>query len=81
MMPIFKARPFPGAAEDDDILRRLGAAIAIHWDTIQSDVLKIALIEQAVMIEGESSDSYAKASSLKAKIKSFIHDNKAELSA
>lgn len=74
-MPTIKHRPFPGtAADDDDVLRRLGAAIAIHWKTIDSEALQFCLVEQAVMMGDSDGDNSA--ADLRNRIKTLINENR-----
>jgi len=67
-MPTIKRRPFPGTPDDDEILRRLGAAIAIHWDMIPSEVFQTSLIFQAAIMGGDSANTAA----MRERITAFI---------
>ena len=73
-MPTIKRRPFPGTPDDDEILRRLGAAIAIHCDMIPSDVSQDSLMFQAAIMGEDSANTAA----MRERIIAFIeaHRNK-----
>jgi hypothetical protein len=67
--PPFRRRPDPAAAdaEQDNILRCLGAAVILNWNTIPTK-LQRALFEAA--------SSSGRAASLKQAIAQFLHDHK-----
>ncbi|MCJ2031259.1 hypothetical protein MKK50_17985 [Methylobacterium sp. J-043] len=73
-MPVVKQRPFPGNESDRETVLRLGAALAVHFDQIPSEVLQTMLIFQATMFDLEDDRSHAQ---IRNDIEAFIQDHKA----
>lgn len=69
-MPTVKARSLEYGEDEEHILRRLGAALAIHWETLP-EFTRVMLLEQAVMIEDRHQTVQ-----LKEQIKAFIDSHK-----
>lgn len=62
-----KQRPDDFEANDDEFLRRLGAAIAIHWGAL-SEMHQVAILEQAAMM----GDKKVPVSEIRSQLKAFI---------
>ena len=72
-MQTIRHRSFPGTPANDEILRRLGAALAIHWDLVGSEHAKTSLIYQAALMGSAA----VKTEELRQELMNFIETHKA----